>query len=100
MKNHFRTIYWFPIIGAALLCAGMWLGYLLSPRVDLDSSQRKMLEVLALINREYVDDVPLDSLISTLTRLTYRPKTWSVSTQNLRAVSVASVYSSRLRAIQ
>lgn len=63
MKNHFRTIYWFPIIGAALLCAGMWLGYLLSPRVDLDSSQRKMLEVLALINREYVDDVPLDSLV-------------------------------------
>ncbi len=63
MKNHFRTIYWFPIIGAALLCAGMWLGYLLSPRVDLDSSQRKMLEVLALINREYVDDIPLDSLV-------------------------------------
>lgn len=63
MKNHFRTIYWFPIIGAALLCAGMWLGYLLSPRVDLDSSQRKMLEVLALINRDYVDDVPLDSLV-------------------------------------
>ena len=63
MKNHFRTIYWFPIIGAALLCAGMWLGYLLSPRVDLDSSQRKMLEVLALINREYVDNVPLDSLV-------------------------------------
>ena len=63
MKNHFRTIYWFPIIGAALLCAGMWLGSLLSPRVDLDSSQRKMLEVLALINREYVDDVPLDSLV-------------------------------------
>ncbi len=63
MKNHFRTIYWFPIIGAALLCAGMWLGYLLSPRVDLDSSQRKMLEVLALINRDYVDDVPLDLLV-------------------------------------
>lgn len=63
MKNHFRTIYWFPIIGAALLCIGMWLGYLLSPRVDLNSSQRKMLEVLALINREYVDDVPLDSLV-------------------------------------
>lgn len=63
MKNHFRAIYWFPIIGAALLCAGMWLGYLLSPRVDLDSSQRKMLEVLALINRDYVDDVPLDSLV-------------------------------------
>ncbi len=63
MKNHFRTIYWFPIIGAALLCAGMWLGYLLSPRGDLDSSQRKMLEVLALINRDYVDDVPLDLLV-------------------------------------
>lgn len=63
MKNHFRTIYWFPVIGAALLCIGMWLGYLLSPRVDLSDSQRKILEVFDLIDREYVDEVSLDSLV-------------------------------------
>lgn len=63
MKNHFRTIYWFPVIGSALLCIGMWLGYLLSPRVDLSDSQRKILEVFDLIDSEYVDEVSLDSLV-------------------------------------
>lgn len=63
MKNRHRIIYWFPIIGAALLCAGMWLGYLLCPRVDLSASQRKMLEVFDLISEEYVDDVSIDSLV-------------------------------------
>lgn len=63
MKNHNRIIYWFPIIGAALLCAGMWLGFLLSPRVNLSSAQRKILEVFDLINSEYVDDVSIDSLV-------------------------------------
>ncbi|MDE5642592.1 MAG: S41 family peptidase [Muribaculaceae bacterium] len=90
MKKGYRIIYWFPLIGAALFCAGMWLGYLLSPRVDLTPSQRKMLEVFDLINEEYVDEVAIDSLVETTIPEILRnldPHSAYISAEDLERVS-------------
>lgn len=63
MNNQNKLIIWLPLIGTVLITAGMWVGYLLSPRIDLSTAERKMLEVMSLIRDEYVDEVSADSLV-------------------------------------
>ena len=56
-------ISWLPLIGAALFCGGMWLGYLLADGDDISPAQAKMNEIFRLIENDYVDTVDMDSLV-------------------------------------
>lgn len=63
MKRNHTAIYWFPLAGAVLLAIGLWIGYLLSPRIVLSDSERKLLDIFHLVQDEYVDEVDIDSLV-------------------------------------
>ena len=56
-------ISWLPLIGAALFCGGLWLGYLLADGDDISPAQAKFNSILQLIEDDYVDTVDMDSLV-------------------------------------
>lgn len=63
MNNNSRLKNWFPLIGALLLVAGMWIGYLLAGGDELTPAQQKLNEIFALVRDEYVDEVNDDSVV-------------------------------------
>ncbi|MDE6301748.1 MAG: PDZ domain-containing protein [Muribaculaceae bacterium] len=56
-------ISWLPLIGAALFCGGMWLGYLLADGDRITPAQAKLNTIFELIEEDYVDTVDMDSLV-------------------------------------
>lgn len=52
-----------PLIAAAILAAGMWLGYCLADGDSATDSQRKLARVFELIGDEYVDELDIDSIV-------------------------------------
>lgn len=63
MNNCSRLRNWFPLIGALLLVAGMWIGYLLADGDKLTPAQKKLNEILGIIQDEYVEEINEDSLV-------------------------------------
>lgn len=70
MKNSKNTIAWIPIVIALSLIGGIWLGLHFSNKVSHTSGQRKLDNILGLIESDYVDEVDIDSIIElTIPRL-------------------------------
>ncbi|WP_289288724.1 S41 family peptidase [uncultured Muribaculum sp.] len=63
MKNSKNTIAWIPIVIALSLIGGIWLGLHFSNKVSHTSGQRKLDNILGLIESDYVDEVDIDSII-------------------------------------
>lgn len=63
MNKGSRLRNWFPLVGALQLVAGMWIGYLLADGDKLTPAQKKLNEILAIIQDEYVEEIDEDSLI-------------------------------------
>lgn len=63
MNNGSRLRNWFPLVGALLLVAGMWIGYLLADGDRLTPAQKKLNEIFAIIQDEYVEEINEDSLV-------------------------------------
>lgn len=63
MKNSKNTIAWIPIVIALSLIGGIWLGLHFSTKVSHTSGQRKLDNILGLIESDYVDEVDIDSII-------------------------------------
>lgn len=63
MKNSKNTIAWIPIVIALSLIGGIWLGLQFSNKVSHTSGQRKLDNILGLIESDYVDEVDIDSII-------------------------------------
>lgn len=56
--------YWMPLAFAAVFVAGIWTGSLFDARQSTDNHARqKLMEVFDLIERDYVDEIDLDSLV-------------------------------------
>ncbi len=58
-----RLYMWLPLIGACLIIAGMWLGYMLADGDRISPAQQKLGNVFEMIEEEYVDEVNPDSLV-------------------------------------
>ncbi|WP_367881469.1 S41 family peptidase, partial [uncultured Muribaculum sp.] len=58
-----NTIAWIPIVIALSLIGGIWLGLHFSTKVSHTSGQRKLDNILGLIESDYVDEVDIDSII-------------------------------------
>lgn len=54
---------WAPLIGAALLVIGMWIGFTIAGGKDSSPAQQKLNKVFELISDEYVDEVSMDSIV-------------------------------------
>lgn len=54
---------WAPLIGAALLVIGMWIGFTIAGGKDSSPAQQKLNKVFELISDEYVDEVSIDSIV-------------------------------------
>lgn len=52
-----------PLIAAIAFAAGMWTDYLINSRDDMSPAQRKVNEIIDLIEDQYVDTVNIDSLL-------------------------------------
>lgn len=64
MKLKNKLTYWTPVIGAICMMIGLWGGYFLLPhQPELTPSQKKLLALLEMIDKEYVDSVSIDSLV-------------------------------------
>lgn len=63
MKNSKNIIAWIPIVIALSLIGGIWLGLHFSNKVSHTSGQRKLDNILGLIESDYVDEVDIDSII-------------------------------------
>lgn len=63
MNNNSHLRNWFPFIGAVLLVVGMWIGYLLADGDKLTPAQKKLNEILGIIQDEYVEEIDEDSLV-------------------------------------
>lgn len=63
MKNSKNTIAWIPIVIALSLIGGIWLGLHFSTKVSHTSGQRKLDNILGLIESDYVDEVDIDYII-------------------------------------
>ena len=63
MKNSKNTIAWIPIVIALSLIGGIWPGLHFSNKVSHTSGQRKLDNILGLIESDYVDEVDIDSII-------------------------------------
>ena len=61
--NNSRLKIWLPLIGAALLVAGIWIGYMLAHGDRVSPAQQKLNEIFELISDEYVDEVAMDSIV-------------------------------------
>lgn len=59
-----KSFYWRPLLFSIVFAGGIWLGSELGGEYDVKTSgQEKLLDVIALINEEYVDEVEIDSLV-------------------------------------
>lgn len=58
-----------PLVGAAILAAGIWLGYCLADGDSATESQRKLARVFELIGDEYVDQLDMDSIVESTIQL-------------------------------
>lgn len=65
MKRNISIVAWLPLIIAAAIAAGIWLGILINRHLTGYEGERKFVQVLELIASDYVDDVDVDSLIET-----------------------------------
>ncbi|MCM1020737.1 MAG: S41 family peptidase [Muribaculum sp.] len=63
MKNGRKLTAWLPLIIAACLAAGIWIGLFVNRVYNLSEGERKLAHVLDLIKDEYVETVDVDSLI-------------------------------------
>ena len=54
---------WAPLIGAALLVIGMWIGFTIAGGKDSSPALQKLNKVFELISDEYVDEVSMDSIV-------------------------------------
>lgn len=63
MSKNFKLLPWLPLIGAGLVVAGMWLGYLLADGDNISPAQQKLNTVFEMIENEYVDEISPDSLV-------------------------------------
>lgn len=54
---------WLPLIFAALIAGGIWIGYTLAGGNDLTPERTKLNTVFDIIEDEYVDEIALDSLV-------------------------------------
>lgn len=54
---------WAPLVGAALLVAGIWIGYMIAGGKGTTPAQQKLNKVFELIADEYVDEVSMDSIV-------------------------------------
>ncbi len=63
MKNAKRLNVWLPLIIAACIVAGIWIGIYVNKTYRLSEGEKKLSHVLNLIQKEYVEPVNVDSLI-------------------------------------
>ncbi len=64
MNSRFNKLkYWLPIISAVTLVIGIWLGWILGRSNKFSPGVEKLHELLDVIDKEYVDQVDIDSLI-------------------------------------
>lgn len=63
MNQNRKYLLWLPVVAAAFLIAGMWLGRCLDAPRHQSSARQKINDVIDLIEARYVDNVDLDSLI-------------------------------------
>lgn len=63
MNKESKLIYWLPLVGAGLLVAGMWLGYLLADGDNISPAQQKLSSIFEMVEDEYVDEIKTDSLV-------------------------------------
>ena len=54
---------WAPLVGAALLVAGIWIGYVIAGGKGTTPAHQKLNKVFELIADEYVDEVSMDSIV-------------------------------------
>ena len=54
---------WAPLVGAALLVAGIWIGYVIAGGKGTTPAQQKLNKVFELIADEYVDEVSMESIV-------------------------------------
>ncbi|MGN0224434.1 MAG: S41 family peptidase [Muribaculaceae bacterium] len=54
---------WAPLVGAALLVVGIWIGYMIAGGKGTTPAQQKLNKVFELIADEYVDEVSMDSIV-------------------------------------
>lgn len=54
---------WLPFVGALLLVAGIWIGYILAGGDRISPAQQKLNSIFELIENEYVDEIDADSLV-------------------------------------
>lgn len=58
-----RLYKWLPLVFAALIAAGIWIGYILAGGNNLTTERKKLNTVFDIIEEEYVDEIDLDSLV-------------------------------------
>ncbi|MDE5629806.1 MAG: S41 family peptidase [Muribaculaceae bacterium] len=63
MNKNNKTLLWLPVIAAAFLIAGLWLGSFLSRNPLREGARQKLDMVLDIIAEQYVDPIAYDSLI-------------------------------------
>ena len=62
MKTFKNPVTWLPLIIAASIAAGIWIGVLFNKH-NSSTAEQKVSDVLSLIKNGYVDEVDVDSLI-------------------------------------
>lgn len=63
MNQNRKYLLWLPVVAAAFLIAGMWLGLNMRNTPHTSAARQKLNDVLDLIEARYVDNVDLDSLV-------------------------------------
>lgn len=54
---------WQPMIVAAALVAGMWIGFIFAGGDEMTPSQQKLNRIFSIIDEQYVDEIEPDSLV-------------------------------------
>lgn len=65
MSTNNKIFKWLPLLGAVLLVAGLWLGFMLADGSNRRPYQDKLSRLYDIIENEYVDAIDLDSLLET-----------------------------------
>ena len=65
MNSNNRLTKWLPLIGAALIIAGFFIGYALGGSRSQRPFQQKLNKLYDIITNDYVDEIDLDSLLET-----------------------------------